>query len=85
MKMTVKEILKNRIFCVLLAIELLLLLVVAAGFFKTGEVLYPACDGAPFSLEAGTYTVRIAYTASEEVNVFRLADTVNGAETVTLP
>lgn len=82
MKMTVKEILKNRIFCVILAMELLLLLVVSAGFLKTGEVLYPNCDGTFFSLQAGTYTVRVAYTASAEVSVFRLADTVNGAETV---
>ncbi|MGN1148704.1 MAG: hypothetical protein ACI4TB_09795 [Lachnospiraceae bacterium] len=81
-RLTWKEILKNRIFCVLLVVEVILLAIGIAGLFAPTTTQYPAYDGETFSLKAGTYLVKIAYSASEEINVFRLEDTVNGSQTV---
>lgn len=73
-----KEIFKNKIFCIMLALELLLLLLGAVSLFGKTETVNPPADGKHFSLKAGTYMVRIGYTASTETNSFFLEDTVNG-------
>lgn len=81
-KLTWKEILKNRIFCVLLIVEILLLLLGTAGLFTPVRTCVPPVTGETFSLKAGTYLVKLSYTASKEVNVFSLTDEVNGNGTV---
>lgn len=77
-----KEVLKNRIFCVVLTLELLLLLAGVVSLFGKTETINPPADGEHFSLKAGTYLVRIGYTASKEADVFHLEDTVNGSRSV---
>lgn len=77
-----KEIFKNKIFCIVLALELLLLLIGIVSLFGRTESINPPADGEYFSLKAGTYLVRIGYTASKETNVFCLEDTVNGSRSV---
>lgn len=77
-----KEVIKSKKFYALLAIELMLVLACVVSLFGSRAVILPPIDGTPFHLEAGTYMVKIAYTASQESNLFVLEDTVDGARTV---
>lgn len=76
-----KEILGNKKICVLLAAEGLCLLAVLLSFFRPLPVYSPKL-GQSFHLDAGTYTVRISYTASQEGNGFSLEDSRFGTQTV---
>lgn len=77
-----KELFKNKVFCILLALELLLLVAGTVSLFSKAETIAPPSNGESFHLDAGTYMVRIVYTASREVNTFYLEDTANGSRTV---
>lgn len=79
--MTPKEILKNKKVRILLAAELLCLLAVLLSFFRPLPVLSPQI-GEPFHLDAGTYILRLSYTASLEENSFALEDAGSGARTI---
>ncbi len=77
-----KELLKNKVFCALLAAEFLLAAACIVSLFGKPETVAPSLDGEVFHLDAGTYMVRIAYTASQEKNTFCLEDAVDGSRTV---
>lgn len=81
MRETAGEFLKNRKVWALLAVEALGLLAVLLSFFRPLPVLSPE-PGQSFHLDAGTYTVRIAYTAGEEEDGFALWDEQFGTQTV---
>jgi len=73
---------KNRILCIALLLEVLLIVGGIISLFGEQQRIAPPLDGSLFSLKRGTYLVHISYSASQEGNVFVLEDGVSRDKTV---